>query len=75
MLKNFLIKQFIKSKMKGVPEADIDRIIDIVDKNPDFFKQMSEKLQNLTKNGMSQEEAMMKIMKENETEFRKIANK
>lgn len=75
MLKNFLIKQFIKSKMKGVPEADIDRIIDIVDKNPDFFKQMGEKLQNLTKNGMSQEEAMMKIMKENETEFRKIANK
>jgi uncharacterized Fe-S cluster-containing radical SAM superfamily protein len=72
MLKNFLIKNFIKSKLKGVPDQEIDRIIEMVEKNPDFFKEMGEKLQQMTANGMSQEQAVQKIFAENRDKLQNI---
>lgn len=74
MLKNFLLKQFLKSKLKGVPEADIERILTIVEKNPDFFTKMGEKLQSMMANGMSQDQAMQKILSEYGDDLKKIAN-
>lgn len=72
MLKNFLIKNFIKSKLKGVPDEEIDRIIEMVEKNPDFFKEMGEKLQQMTASGMSQEQAVQKIFAENKDKLQNI---
>ena len=75
MFKNFLMKQMIKRQMKDVPQAEQDRVLAIVENNPDLFMKIAHDVQEKVKGGMSQQQAMMMVMKANETELRKIAGK
>ncbi len=59
---NFFTKALIKRQMKGVPEAEINKIFEMIEKNPDYFKQMAEQIQAKMKQGMSQEEAAKAVM-------------
>ena len=36
-IKDFMLKQMLKQKMKGMPEAEQQRMISMIEKNPDFF--------------------------------------
>lgn len=75
MLKGFLMKQMVKRQMKGVPEDQQEQIIAMVEKNPDFFMKIANDISERVKGGMSQQDAMMAVMKANEAELRKIAGK
>lgn len=75
MLKNFLMKQMIKRQMKGVPEEQQEQIITMVENNPDFFMKIAHDIEEKVKGGMTQQNAMMAVMKANEAELRKIAGK
>lgn len=72
MFKEFLLKQMIKRQLKGVPEAEIDRIIGIVSKNPDFFKKIGEDIEKKVKSGRSQTAATMEVMRENQAAIQKL---
>ena len=39
-IKDFFVKQVLKSKLKNVPEAERERLMELIDKNPDFFKKI-----------------------------------
>jgi phospholipid N-methyltransferase len=60
------MKSMLKSKLKsaGVPEADMNRLLGAIERNPDFFKTLAEKVQQKMSVGMNQEEAVMAVLGE-----------
>lgn len=69
---NFFTKALIKRQLKGVPEAEVDRILTIVDKNPDFFQKMAKYIQEKSATGMSQEDAAKAFATEHGEELKSI---
>jgi hypothetical protein len=62
MFKKFLMKQALKSQLKGVPEAEQERILDMVERNPDFFENLAKELQDALASGKDQQTAALEIM-------------
>jgi hypothetical protein len=72
MLKGFLMKQLLKSKMKDVPQEQQDKIFNMIEKNPGLFEKIAKEAQEKMKGGKDQMTAMMEVMKANEDELKKI---
>ena len=70
MFKNFLLKKMLRTQ--GVPEAQIDMFITMMEKNPELFKNIAGEIQEKMKNGMSQMDAGMQVMKKYESELKKL---
>ena len=66
------MKKMLKSQMKGVPESEIDRIVEVVDKNPELFQKIAAEIQIKVKGGKDQQMASMEVMKAHEVELRRI---
>lgn len=65
----------LKKQMQGVPEAEQERIFKAIEDNPDFFSNIAKAVEERTKGGMSQTDAIMAVMKKNEAELRRIMGK
>jgi len=72
MFKNFLLKQAMKAKMKDVPEAERERMLALMERNPDLFKKIGEEVQKRMKNGQSEMAATMVVMRENQGELQRL---
>jgi 2-oxo-4-hydroxy-4-carboxy--5-ureidoimidazoline (OHCU) decarboxylase len=59
-------------RTQGVPEAQIEMFINMIEKNPELFKKIAEEVQVKVKSGMSQADAGMQVMKKYEDELRKL---
>lgn len=59
-------------RTQGVPEAQIDMFINMMEKNPELFKKIAEEVQAKMKGGMSQTDAGMQVMKKYELELKKL---
>ena len=70
--KNFLMKQMLKRQMKGVPEAEQERIIGLVESNPEFFEGIAKEIEALQKQGRDQMSASMEVMRKHQGELQKI---
>ena len=68
MFKNFLLKKMLRTQ--GVPEAQIDMFIRMMEKNPELFKTIAEEISQKVKEGVSQADAGMQVMKKYEEEFK-----
>lgn len=71
-IKGFMLKQMLKSKMKGLPEAEQERMLSMIEKNPDFFKRIGEEVQSKIKGGKTEMEATMEVMRKHQSEFQKL---
>lgn len=71
-IKNFFLRQVVKSKMKGVPEAEQERILAMVERNPEFFKKIGDEIKKRTKAGKDETVATMEVMREHQAEFQKL---
>ena len=69
---NFFLKQLMKSKMKGVPQAEQDRLFSMLEKNPDFFTKIAEEVQIKVKNGKDQQAAVLEVLTAHQEELQKI---
>jgi len=67
---NFLLKKMLRSK--GVPEAQIDMFVGMMEKNPELFQTIAKEVQEKVKGGMSEQEASMQVMKKYEAELKKL---
>ncbi len=66
----------VKKQLKGkIPESEMDSMIEMIEKNPDFFKQMVESIQEKMKMGMSQEEAAMAVMQKDGDKLKQLMKK
>lgn len=70
--KNFMLKQAMKAKMKDVPEAEREKLMSVMEKNPDFFKKIGEEVQRRVKSGQSEMAATMVVMRKHQSELQKI---
>ncbi len=75
MLKKFLIKQAMKSQLKGVPEAEQDMLLDLVERNPAFFENLAKELQEGVKAGKDQQAVMMELMAKHRDKVEKMLGK
>jgi hypothetical protein len=75
MFQNFLLKTMLKKQLKGVPEEEQNRIFAMIEKNPDFFMKIATEAQEKIKGGMSQQDAMMMVMKNHEAELKDVMSK
>ena len=71
-IKDFMLKQMLKQKMKGMPEAEQERMLSMIEKNPDFFKKIGEEVQSKIKGGKTEMEATMEVMRKHQSEFQKL---
>jgi hypothetical protein len=72
MFKEFLMKKMIKSQLKGVPDSEVNRIIELVSKNPELFKKIGDEIQAKIKSGRSQTAATMEVMRARQAEIQKV---
>lgn len=71
-IKDFLLRKLIKSKLKGVPEAEQEKLIAMVEKNPELFQKIATEAQEKIKGGQDQMAAMMEVMKKYEADLKKL---
>lgn len=72
MIKNFLVRKLIESKMKDVPADQRDMIIGLVEKNPDLFQTIAKEVEHEMKNGKDQMAATMAVMQRHQTELQAL---
>lgn len=70
MFKNFLMKQMLKRQMKGVPEAEQEKMLSMIEKNPELFQKIALEIQAEMKTGKDQMVATMTVTKKYEAELR-----
>ncbi len=71
MFQNFLLRKMLRTQ--GVPEAQIEMFIGMMEKNPELFKTIAEEIQAKVKGGQDQQSASIEVMKKYETELKKLA--
>jgi hypothetical protein len=70
MFKNFLLKKMLRTQ--GVPEAQIDMLISMMEKNPELFKTIALEIKEKTKNGVEQMTAAREVMEKYKNEVSKL---
>lgn len=61
--KDFLTKQLLKKQLKGVSPAEQEKIMALINRDPDFFRKIGDEIQTEIKKGKGQMEATMHVMK------------
>ncbi len=69
-IKSFLLKKLLKSKMKGVPEAEQEKMITLIEKNPELFQKIGVEVQAKIKEGKDQTTASMEVMQKYQNELK-----
>lgn len=59
-------------RMQGVPEAQVDMFIKMMEKDPELFKKIAEETKAKMDAGMDQQTASMQVMKKYEQELKKL---
>ena len=70
MFKNFLLKKMLKGQ--GVPEEQIDMVLNMMEKDPDLFKKIAEEVQAKIKSGQDQMSASMEVMRKYQKQIKKL---
>ena len=72
MFKDFLIRKMLKNQLKGVPEAEQEKLIQLVTNNPELFQRIASEVQTKVQSGMDQMQATMDVMKKHEAELKQL---
>lgn len=68
-MKKMLQSQFKKA---GLPQAEQDRIIELVLKNPELFQKIGNEIQEKVRGGMNQQTATMRVMEKYKADLKDI---
>jgi hypothetical protein len=71
-IKTFLMKKMLASQLKGVPQAEQEKIFAMIEKNPGLFEQIGVEVQEEMKKGTDQMAATMAVMKRHEADLKKL---
>ncbi|MES2416078.1 MAG: hypothetical protein V4504_00025 [Patescibacteria group bacterium] len=59
-------------KAQGVPEEQIDMVLNMMEKDPELFKKIAEEVQIKIKSGQDQMSASMEVMRKYQDEIKKL---
>ena len=71
-MKQFLMKKMMASQLKGVPQAEQDKLLNMIEKNPELFQKIANETQEEMKRGTAQMDAVMKVAKKHEAELKAL---
>lgn len=71
-IKDFFMRKMLASQMKGVPQAEQDKVFEMIQKNPELFQKIALEVQTEMKNGKDQMSATMSVVKKYEAELKKL---
>lgn len=66
------MRKMLSNQMKGVPQAEQDKVFAMLEKNPDLFQKIGLEVQNEMKNGKDQMSATMEIVKKYEKDLKNL---
>lgn len=72
-IKNFLLRQTLKAKMKGVPEVEQEKMLTLMEAHPEFFKKIGEEVKKRMKAGQSEMAATMVVMRKHQAELQRLS--
>ena len=74
MFQKFILKKLVGSKLKaaGMSDAQVEQLLEVVAKHPEFFKKIQDQVEAKKKQGIPEQAAMMTVMRENQGELQKI---
>lgn len=70
MFQNFLLRKMLRTQ--GVPEAQIEMFIKMMEKNPELFKTIATEIKAKVDAGADQQAASMEVMKKYEAELKQL---
>lgn len=70
MIKEFLLKKMLKGK--GVPDEQIDPLLEMIKKNPVLFQKIAEEVQERLKKGGDQMQVIMEVMQKYQSELKNL---
>jgi len=68
-IQGFLLKQYAHWKLKHLPQAQREQMVDMVGKDPQLFKVIGEEIEKRKKGGESETKASIEVMKKYRTEL------
>ncbi|HYD93488.1 MAG TPA: hypothetical protein VEB18_03520 [Candidatus Paceibacterota bacterium] len=69
-MKNFLLRQVAKMKLKNLPEGQREQILGMLEKDPELMRKIGEEIdRRVKKGGESQVKATLEVMKKYRTEL------
>lgn len=73
-IKDFFMRKMLKSQLKksGLPEAQQEKLIEGMLKNPELFNKIAQEIKALEKQGKGQMVASMEVMKKYQNELRDV---
>jgi len=71
MFKEFMLRAMLAKQLKGMPQAEKDKIIAAISKNPELFKNIAESTQKKMKAGKTQTAAALEAMREQQEALKK----
>ncbi len=71
-IKNLLLKKMLKNQLKGVPEDQQNKIIEVVEKNPKLFSDIAAEVKVKMDGGMDQQSATMQVMMSHQQELQDV---
>lgn len=71
-MKDFVLNQYLKHKLKSVPEAQREQMMALVTKNPELFQKIGEEVERRKKGGESEMKASVEVMKKYQAELRDL---
>ncbi len=66
------MRKMLASQMKGMPQADQDKIFAMLEKDPDLFQKIGLEVQEEMKKGRDQMSATMDVVKKYQAEIQKL---
>ena len=67
------MKQAVKHQMKNVPEAQMNMVLGMIEKNPDLFEKIAKEIEAEVKKGTEQNAAALSVMNKYKNDLQKIA--
>lgn len=74
MFKDFLMRKLLESKLKDVPEAEREKLISAISKNPELFQKISEEIMSAS-GGKPNMQAAMTVMRKYESQLKDLIGK
>ena len=71
-LKGMMMKKMLKSQMKDVPEAEQEKILKLVQENPELFQKIGLEVKAKMDGGKDQMAATMEVMQLHQDELKNI---
>lgn len=72
MFKKMLMKAAMQKQLKGMPKEMQDQVLDMVEKNPDFFSDIGKQIEERVKRGEDRMAATQAVAMANQAKLREM---